>query len=104
MKWVGLLKGFDWDQGNLTKNWKKHRVSFLECEDVFFNEPLVVVQDEVHSRVEPRYCVLGRTDQGRLLFVVFTVRKDLVRVISARDMSRKERESYDAAFKKDPEI
>lgn len=85
---------FDWDKGNDTKNWAKHKVSQFECEQVFFNQPLVVQSDEVHSGKEPRFYVLGQTDKGRLLFVVFTIRKDSIRVISARDMTTQEIGEY----------
>jgi uncharacterized DUF497 family protein len=89
--------GFEWDEGNIDKNWLKHRVSWTECEELFFNQPLIVAKHEKHSPDEPRYYALGRTDAGRWLFVVFTVRRSLVRVISAREMSKKERRAYDHA-------
>ncbi|RPJ14741.1 MAG: BrnT family toxin [Deltaproteobacteria bacterium] len=88
--------GFQWDEGNLLKNWEKHRVSAVECEQVFFNNPLLAVRDEQHSDSESRFYLLGQTDTGRKLFVVFTTRDNLIRVISARDMSRKERKIYEA--------
>jgi len=86
--------GFEWDNHNSEKNWIKHRVSPSECEEMFFNCPLLVQNDTKHSKKEPRFYSLGRTDAGRLLFVVFAIRKDKIRVISARDMSRKERKEY----------
>lgn len=86
--------GFDWDERNLTKNWKKHRVSASEGEQVFFNRPLVAASDEEHSQDEPRFYVLGQTDAGRLLFVVFTIRQKRIRVISGRDMNRGEKAEY----------
>ena len=86
--------GFEWDKENSDKIWRMHKVSPFECEQVFFNQPLVVAPDESHSRDERRYYVLGRTDARRRLFLVFTARKSLVRVVSARDMSRAEREVY----------
>lgn len=86
--------GFDWDDSNLKKNWKKHRVSHLECEQVFFNQPLLVFPDTQHSDQEERFYVLGRTDRGRRLFVVFTPRGNKIRVISAREMTKKERSFY----------
>lgn len=91
-----LLKceGFDWDKGNILKNWERHEVEALECEQVFFNQPLFIAEDEGHSVAESRFYGLGQTDQGRLLFVVFTIRNNLIRVISARDMNRKERKVY----------
>jgi uncharacterized DUF497 family protein len=90
--------GFDWDPGNREKNWLGHAVTTAECEQVFFNEPLVVVADAKHSQGEDRFYVLGRTSAERRLFVVFTMRGTLVRVISARDMSRKERRAYARYF------
>ena len=91
-----LLKAtvFEWDDGNIDKNWIKHRVSPAECEQMFFNQPLVVADDDIHSGQEDRFYALGRTDANRLLFAVFTIRKNMIRVISARDMSAKERKVY----------
>ena len=86
--------GFEWDKQNSEKIWRKHKVSPFECEQIFFNQPLVVAPDEAHSHTEARFYVLGRTDAGRLLFLVFSTRKNMVRVVSARDMSRPEREVY----------
>jgi len=98
------LEGFDWDEANLAKNWEKHDVTPWECEQVFFNVPLVVADDLAHSAVEPRYYVLGQTDGGRRLFLVFTIRKRRVRVISARDMSPKERRAYHEQTKKQADL
>jgi len=89
--------GFEWDAGNAEKNWELHQVSKAECEQVFFNRPIRVAPDEKHSEQEPRRAVLGQTNAGRLLSVVFTIRGALVRVISARDMSRNERRLYEQA-------
>jgi len=86
--------GFNWDEGNIDKNWLKHKVSSAECEQVFFNRPLVIQDDIIHSRTEKRFYALGQTDSKRTLFIVFTARNNLIRVISARDMSRKERKIY----------
>ncbi len=94
---LSFVTGFEWDEGNRTKNWEKHRVSQAECEQVFFNEPLLLFPDVRHSQHEPRYYVLGHTNAGRHLFVVFTIRGTLIRIISARDMSRKERKVYEQA-------
>ena len=90
-------KGFQWDSGNILKNWEKHGVTALECEQVFFNLPLVAAADLNHSRTEPRNFVLGQTDSARLLFLVFTVRDRRIRVISARNMNRKERRICEAS-------
>lgn len=86
--------GFEWDEQNAEKNWQKHQVTPSECEEIFFNRPLVVADDVRHSEKESRFYALGHTDGSRLLFVVFTVRRSLIRVISARDMNRKERKVY----------
>ncbi len=86
--------GFEWDEGNADKNWEKYSVADFECEEVFFNQP-VVRHDPKHSRREARYYALGHTDQNRLLFVAFTVRRSLIRVISAREMTRNERRIYE---------
>ena len=86
--------GFQWDDGNDTKNSTKHSVSTTECEEVFFAEPLIVQTDVAHSQREARYAVLGQTAAGRPLFLIFTLRESLIRVISARPMSRREREVY----------
>lgn len=94
-----LLKnceGFEWDQGNEEKNWELHQVKKTEAEQVFFNQPLVVF-DTYAQNDEKRYLALGVTNAGRALTIVFTVRKKkFIRVISARDMSRKERKAYES--------
>ncbi|WP_395516500.1 BrnT family toxin [Pseudorhizobium flavum] len=94
--WERIL-GFEWDEGNARKNSEKHDVSQSEAEQVFFNEPLLMVPDLRHSSSEKRVHALGRTDAGRLLHITFTLRTDntRIRVISARDMSRKERSYYE---------
>lgn len=86
---------FDWDESNIDKNWEKHQVSPFECEQLFFNRPLVVKDDEKHSRDEGRFYALGKTDAEKRLFLVFTLRGDKIRVISARSMSRREQEVYE---------
>ena len=93
---AGQWDGFDWDAGNQGKN-AKHRVSDDECEEVFFHLPLALRPDEAHSQQEDRYYVLGQTKAGRRLFVAFTFRGSHLRVISARDMTRKEQRAYDEA-------
>jgi len=94
MKILSQCVGFEWDEGNINKNWLKHKVSPAECEQIFFNRPIVIQDDIEHSEAEKRFYALGRTDSKRNLFIAFTVRNKRVRVISARDMSRKEREVY----------
>ena len=90
------VEGFEWDDGNARKSDEKHGVSQAEAEQVFFNEPLLIVNDPRHSLREQRFHALGRTDEGRQLHVTFTLRsaRIRIRVISARDMSRRERARY----------
>jgi hypothetical protein len=91
---VAGFDGFEWDAGNSDKNWLRHDVRQAEAEQTLLNTPLVVGFTIKQAAAEPRYIALGQTDSGRLLTVVFTVRGAKVRVISARAMSRKEREIY----------
>lgn len=88
-------ESFDWDEHNVEKNWEKHRVDNAECEEVFFHSPLIAASDTKHSEREARYFVLGQSNAQRLLFVSFTIRKNMIRVISARDMTRRERKTYE---------
>ena len=92
------VAGFDWDAGNARKN-DRHGVAMAEAEQVFFNVPVLMLPDSAHSQSEPRYNALGRTIDGRRLHISFTLRGDgkLIRVISARDMHRKERAHYEQA-------
>jgi uncharacterized protein len=91
------IEGFDWDDGNSRKSTDKHAVSQAEAEQVFFNEPLLVLTDVKHSIDELRFHALGHSDDDRLLHISFTLRSEgrRVRVISARDMNRKERDRYE---------
>lgn len=93
---LNKIISFDWDNGNARKN-DKHGVTSAEAEQVFFNEPLLLVEDTKHSHVEQRYHALGKTDEGRTLHITFTLRQtgERIRVISARDMHKKERTIYE---------
>lgn len=93
------IEGFDWDAGNSRKSADKHGVGQSEAEQIFFNEPLVVATDERHSTEETRFHALGHSEMGRLLHITFTLRNDArpIRIISARDMHRKERMIYEQA-------
>jgi uncharacterized protein len=91
---LGDISGFDWDEGNQDKNWIAHQVTPSECEEVFLNLPLILQPDTIHSDKEPRFYVLGKTNAERYLFIAFTIRNGKIRVISARDMSKKERRAY----------
>lgn len=95
---VSNIDDFDWDDGNLDKNWITHQVSNSECEEIFFNLPLVLDDDREHSIEEKRYYALGQTNLNRWLFIVFTLRNNKIRVISARDMSKRERAIYEKAI------
>jgi uncharacterized protein len=90
------ITGFNWDDGNARKN-DKHGVSMAEAEQVFFNAPLLLLEDSAHSQQEPRLHALGKTDEGRALHITFTLRQSntLIRVISARNMHKKERAIYE---------
>jgi len=91
---LAACTGFDWDEDNAVKNWERHRVTPEEAEDVFFHDPFVMRSDAAHSKRERRYWALGKTVRNRRLFVAFTIRGTLIRVISARDMNRREDEEY----------
>ena len=93
---LARVTGFDWDDGNTRKN-DKHGVAQAQAEEVFFNQPLLMLEDLLHRDQEARYHALGKTLDGRLLHVTFTLRGDgtLIRVISARDMHRKERSVHE---------
>lgn len=95
---LNKITGFNWDDGNARKN-DKHGVSMAEAEQAFFNAPLLLLEGTVHSQTEPRLHALGKTDDGRTLHITFTLRQSglLIRVISARDMHRKERAIYEQA-------
>jgi uncharacterized protein len=92
-------EGFDWDEHNALKSLEKHGVGQFEAEEPFFNAPLLIVTDAGHSQVEHRYHALGKTSAERRLHIMFTLRSSdtLIRVISARDMHRKERKIYEQA-------
>ncbi len=97
------LDGFEWDAGNSDKNWLQHRVRQTETEQALLNRPLVFAVDLKHSQREPRFMAMGQTDTKRQLAIVFTVRGRLIRVISARPLSRPERNVY-AKAPTSPEI
>jgi len=93
---LGSIIGFDRDDGNKLKNARGHAVSQAEAEQIFLDGRLLIADDAKHSQNEARYHALGRTAAGRQLHVTFTLRHEgtKIRVISARDMSRKERGRY----------
>lgn len=90
---LSQITGFDWDEGNQEKNWISHKVNYSECEEVFFDEPQYF-PDKKHSSDETRYVVFGKSYSNRSLTVIFTIRGDKIRVISARDQSKKDERIY----------
>lgn len=90
--------GFQWDAGNAPKIWERYQVAQAECEQLFFNRP-VLVAPALFRRQEPRYAAMGHTSEHRLLTLIFTIRGTLIRVISARPMSRRERRIYERTQK-----
>lgn len=97
-------EGFEWDDRNSNKNWHLHNVSDGESEDVFFNLPLIIASDKKHSQREERFFALGRTDTNRWLFIAFIIRNKLIRVISAREMTKSERRKYAEKIKRDADF
>ena len=92
---IARCEGFEWDEANLHKNWDKHDVTFTECEQLFFNIPLLLADDLAHGDDEDRFIALGRTGMNRKIFLIFSIRSKLIRVISARDMTKNERATYE---------
>ena len=101
---LSSFEGFQWDDGNSNKNLVKHGVQNWECEQVFFNRPLLVLDDPGHSVIEKRRVAFGKTDSNRLLAIVFTERDSLLRVISARDMNRREGAYYEKYKNQDTQV
>ena len=91
------VKVFEWDEGNLDKSYEKHKISPKEAEEIFVSEELKVLPDYKHSQDEKRHIALGKTQEGKKLFVVFTIRGNKIRIISARRMHKKEVLKYEKA-------
>lgn len=88
---------FDWDLWNIQKNETKHGVSALEAESCFYDPALRIFDDLKHSsHRESRYVAYARSVEGRVLMIGFTLRRGRVRIITARQASRKERNIYEA--------
>ncbi len=88
------IVGFEWDEGNTFKNFDKHGIPCEEAESIFAQDEILILKDELHSQTEERWHAFGRSNQDRLLSVTFTIRKNLLRVISARPMNKRERKTY----------
>jgi uncharacterized DUF497 family protein len=95
---------FDWDAGNICKSEKKHEISPKESEEIFLDENLRIVNDFKHNQNENRHIAIGKSFANKILFVVFTVRSNRIRVISARIASRKERKLYEEKTKENSPI
>ena len=104
MKILSKLVAFEWDKGNIDKNFKKHKVGDKEAEEIFRNEPKFIFGDDKHSDIEKRFMIWGRTNKKRTLAVFYTIRKNKIRIISARDMHKKERAIYYEKIKKNTKI
>jgi len=85
----------EWDARKAHENLRKHGVSFEEAKTVFDDPVYVDFYDPDHSYNERRYIIIGQSQQGRLLIVSYTEREDVVRLISAREAARGEREAYE---------
>jgi uncharacterized DUF497 family protein len=86
---------FEWDNGNVDKNWIKHKVAIKESEQAFVDPNVIISEDPKHSIAEKRWLLLGKSELGRKLAIIFTRRGNKIRVISARSQSRKERGLYE---------
>ncbi|MBI3290070.1 BrnT family toxin [Candidatus Microgenomates bacterium] len=85
--------GFEWDKANI-EHIKKHDINYRECEEAILSEPLITNNDETHSQIEERFRAYGKTNNKRLILIIFTIRNNKIRVVSARDQSRKERKEF----------
>ena len=92
------IVGFDWNEANLS-HIEKHTVAAKECEEGFFNKPLTITEDSAHSQAERRYRAYGQTNSARVLVMIFTIRDGKIRIISARNQSKKERQDYNQLTK-----
>lgn len=92
---LSQIEGFEWNEGNSTKNWDKHQVTNYEAEEIFKDENRKIHNDTVHSQKEERFWAYGKTGTNRKLFIVFTIRNNFIRIISARNMNKKEIKTYE---------
>lgn len=96
---LNKYKGFQWDKWNIDKSHEKHKITANESEEIFLDENLQVVKDVKHSQKEARFIAIGKTSENKTLFVVFTLKKNKVRIISARKANKKERSKHEKAQK-----
>jgi len=93
------IQGFNWDSSNINKNQLKRGVSWQEAEATFRNRPIIILEDSIHSNTKNRYTLYGKSDNNRKLTIIFTIRENNFRIISARDQSKSERRIYDQVKK-----
>ncbi len=91
---LNKIIGFEWDAWNIDKSYKKHGISPNEAEEVFLDERVKIEKDIKHQEQEERFIAIGKTTENKILFVVFTIRKDKIRIISGRPANKKEKEVY----------
>ncbi len=101
---LSKITGFEWDKGNIDKSYQKHGITPNESEQIFTDESVQVEKDIKHQEKEERYIAIGRNTQHKILFVVFTMRKHKIRIISARAANQEERRLYEETVKKNPQI
>lgn len=92
---LSKIVGFEWDKGNIEKSYKKHSISPSEAEEIFLDEDILILEDTKHSKQEARFEAIGKIIEGRILFLAFTIRRDKIRIISARTANKKERRGYE---------
>lgn len=101
---LGKIGGFEWNRANIDKSFEKHGITPNQSEEIFLDEDLKVIRDIKHSQKEKRLIAIGKTFENKILFIVFTIRKNKIRIISARPANKKERRNYEKAIKKNARI
>lgn len=101
---LSKLTGFEWDKGNLDKSYKKHGIRPSETEQVFLDKDVQIEKEIKHQKKEERYIAIGKTLEEKILFVVFTMRNNGIRIISGRISNKKERRLYEKSIKKNPKV
>ena len=91
---LSKYKGFKWDKWNIDKSYKKHGITPNESEEAFLDEKAIILRNIKHSNKEKRYSLIGKITSNKLLFIVFTLRENNIRIISARKANKKERSNY----------
>lgn len=92
---LSKITGFEWDKGNLDKNYQKHGITPNVAEEVFLDPEQLIFEDDKHSQKEERFTIIGKIIKGSVLFLSFTIRKNKIRIISARKANTRERRKYE---------